>query len=56
MLLPQAVAVEQGTQMGNLNTKQSYRGLYLDFHLNLNLPPTCATGFLPPQQRRAPVL
>jgi phospholipid/cholesterol/gamma-HCH transport system substrate-binding protein len=53
VLLPQAVAVEQGTQMGNLNTKQSYRGLYLDFHLNLNLPPTCATGFLPPQQRRA---
>jgi phospholipid/cholesterol/gamma-HCH transport system substrate-binding protein len=53
VLLPQAVAVEQGTQMGNLNTKQAYRGLFLDFHLNLNLPPTCATGFLPPQQRRA---
>ena len=54
MLLPQAVAVEQGTQMGNLNTKQAYRGLYLDFHLNFNLPPPCTTGFLPAQQRRAP--
>jgi phospholipid/cholesterol/gamma-HCH transport system substrate-binding protein len=54
VLLPQAVAVEQGTQMGNLNTKQSYKGLYLDFQLNLNLPPVCMTGFLPAQQQRAP--
>jgi len=54
VLLPQAVAVVQGTQMGNLNTKQAYKGLYLDFQLNLNLPPVCMTGFLPAQQQRAP--
>ncbi len=54
VLLPQGVAVEQGTQMANLNTKQDYKGLYLDFQLNLNLPPVCMTGFLPAQQQRAP--
>lgn len=54
VLFPQAVAVEQGTQIANLNTKQDYKGLYLDFQLNLNLPPVCMTGFLPAQQQRAP--
>jgi phospholipid/cholesterol/gamma-HCH transport system substrate-binding protein len=56
VLLPQAVAVVQGTQMAGLNTKQAYKGLYLDFQLNLNLPPVCSTGFLPAQQHRAPSL
>jgi len=54
VLAPQAIAVEAATLMGNLNTKQSYKGLYLDFQLNLNLPPVCMTGFLPAQQQRAP--
>jgi phospholipid/cholesterol/gamma-HCH transport system substrate-binding protein len=26
----------------------------MDFKLNLNLPPICSTGFLPPQQQRVP--
>jgi phospholipid/cholesterol/gamma-HCH transport system substrate-binding protein len=52
VLFPQAVAVEQGTETANLNTKQAYKGLFLDFNLNLNLPPICTTGFLPPQQQR----
>ncbi len=52
VLLPQAVAVEQGTETANMNTKQAYKGLFLDFNLNLNLPPICTTGFLPPQQQR----
>ena len=30
------------------NTKQAYKGLYLSFNLNLNLPPPCTTGYLPP--------
>lgn len=54
VLIPQGVATVQGMEMANLNTKQAYRGLYLDFQLNLNLPPTCTTGFLPAQQQRAP--
>ena len=44
----------QATVVANLNTKQDYKGAYLSFNLNLNLPPPCTTGFLPAQQRRAP--
>jgi phospholipid/cholesterol/gamma-HCH transport system substrate-binding protein len=40
--------------VANRNTKQDYKGLFLDFKLNLNLPPVCNTGFLPPQQQRIP--
>lgn len=53
VLVPQGVANMQGTLVANHNTKQGYRGLFLDFKLNLNLPPVCNTGFLPPQQQRA---
>lgn len=53
VLVPQAVAVEAGTTVANLNTKQDYKGLYLDFNLNVNVPPICQTGFLPPQQWRS---
>lgn len=54
VLFPQAVANVQGMLVANQNTKQDYRGLYLDFKLNLNIPPICNTGFLPPQQQRVP--
>jgi phospholipid/cholesterol/gamma-HCH transport system substrate-binding protein len=40
--------------VANANTKQDYRGQYLSFNLNLNLPPPCTTGFLPAQQQRIP--
>lgn len=56
VLLPQLVAEQQATTVANHNTKQDHSGLYLDFNLNLNLPPDCTTGFLPPQQQRAPSL
>ena len=56
VLMPHGVATLQGTQMANLNTKQDYKGLYLDFNLNFNLPPVCTTGFLPAQQQRSPAL
>jgi phospholipid/cholesterol/gamma-HCH transport system substrate-binding protein len=56
VLLPQAVASVQGIEVANKNTKQAYQGIYLDFHLNVNLPPPCTTGFLPPQQQRSPSL
>ena len=54
VLLPQATAMMGALGVANLNTKQDYTGMYLDFNLNLNLPPPCNTGFLPPQQQRAP--
>lgn len=54
VLLPQGIAVMAAALVPNLNTKQEYRGFFLDFNLNLNLPPPCSTGFLPPTQRRSP--
>jgi phospholipid/cholesterol/gamma-HCH transport system substrate-binding protein len=56
VLFPQAIAADQGTFVANANTQQAYRGEYLSFNLNINLPPACTTGFLPAQQARAPSL
>jgi phospholipid/cholesterol/gamma-HCH transport system substrate-binding protein len=56
VLIPQAVANVHGMMIANRNTKQDFKGLFLDFNLNLNLPPVCNTGFLPPQQQRVPTL
>ena len=52
VMLPQIVAIEQGALVANADTKQNYKGVYLSFNLNLNLPPTCNTGYLPAQQTR----
>ncbi|BBY64929.1 MCE family protein [Mycolicibacterium helvum] len=54
VLLPQGISILQGAGLANRNTKQAYRGAFLSFNLNLNLPPACLTGFLPPQQQRVP--
>ena len=54
VLLPQAVAAGQAGIMANMDTKQDYRGQYLSFNLNINLPPACTTGFIPAQQQRVP--
>ncbi|MBI3217285.1 MAG: MCE family protein [Mycobacterium sp.] len=54
VLLPQGAAVTSATGVANRHTRQDYRGAYLDFNLNLNLPPPCVTGFLPAQQKRVP--
>ncbi|MGH3638327.1 MAG: MCE family protein [Mycobacterium sp.] len=52
VLLPQGTAIMGGGIVPNLHTKQDYKGFYLDFNLNLNLPAPCTTGFLPAQQQR----
>lgn len=52
VLLPQLMAINQGAFAANVNTKQDYKGAYLSFNLNLNLPPPCTTGYLPTQQMR----
>jgi phospholipid/cholesterol/gamma-HCH transport system substrate-binding protein len=54
VLLPQGTAVTSATGVANRFTKQDYKGAYLSFNLNLNLPPPCTTGFLPAQQVRPP--
>lgn len=52
VLLPQGAATQQAIGVANKNTKQAYKGAFLSFNLNLNLPPVCSTGFLPVQQQR----
>ncbi len=54
VVFPRSIEAEQAGILANLNTKQAYRGQYLSFNLNLNLPPPCTTGFLPAQQQRIP--
>ena len=53
VLFPQGTAVMQAIAVADSGVKQAYRGIYLDFNLNLNLPPPCNTGFLPVDQQRA---
>jgi phospholipid/cholesterol/gamma-HCH transport system substrate-binding protein len=54
VLFPQGTAVMSAIAVADSGVKQSYRGIYLDFNLNLNLPPPCNTGFLPVRQQRSP--
>ena len=53
VLLPQGAADFQAISVPNRSIT-GYKGGYLSFNLNLNIPPPCTTGFLPPQQERAP--
>lgn len=55
VLIPQGVALTGATAVPNLYHKGHVGGL-LDFNLNLNLPPPCATGYLPATQRRSPAV
>lgn len=52
VLLPQGAAAMQAIGVANRNTKQDYKGAFLSFNLNVNLPPPCTTGFLPARQQR----
>jgi len=54
VLVPADIQMLQAAQLANRDTKQAYNGLFLSFNLNANLPVPCTTGFLPPQQVRAP--
>lgn len=54
VVFPQVTAEGQATFMADMDTNQPYKGEYLSFNLNVNLPPVCSTGFLPPQQARVP--
>lgn len=54
VLLPRGVEILQGAGLANRNTKQAYKGFFLSFNLNINLPPPCTTGYLPRAQQRPP--
>ena len=55
VLFPAVVSAAQAGLVANVDTQQDYRGQYLSFNLNINLPPPCTTGFLPVQQQRSAV-
>ena len=55
VLMPQGIQTIAGTGIPALNTKQAYKGAFVQYALNLNLPPPCLTGYLPPSQWRSPV-
>lgn len=54
VLAPEAVAIVQAPGVANRNTQQAYKGTFLSFNLNVNLPAPCTTGYLPSQQLRSP--
>jgi phospholipid/cholesterol/gamma-HCH transport system substrate-binding protein len=54
VVLPQGIASTGATFVANMNLPPKYKGQFEDFHLNLNLPPPCTTGYLPAQQQRSP--
>jgi phospholipid/cholesterol/gamma-HCH transport system substrate-binding protein len=56
VLIPRGTEMFAGVLVPNRNTRQAYRGGFQSFNLNLNLPPTCTTGYLPPQQQRSMAL
>jgi phospholipid/cholesterol/gamma-HCH transport system substrate-binding protein len=55
VLLPQNLAQIEATGVGNKGVKGA-RGGNQEFATNLNVPPPCLTGYLPPNQWRSPVL
>jgi phospholipid/cholesterol/gamma-HCH transport system substrate-binding protein len=54
VLLPQGVSTFGALAVPGLNTKQDYKGAFLSFNANINLPAACTTGYLPATQRRTP--
>lgn len=52
VLAPQVVAMTQGAELPGRHTRLP--GVNLSFNTNVNLPPVCSTGFLPPNQARSP--
>lgn len=54
VLFPQGTALMSAIAVADSDLKTPYRGIYLDFKLNMNLPPPCNTGFLPIKQQRVP--
>lgn len=54
VLLPQAVAILDSAMVPDLHNTSAYAGPFVTFELNLNVPPPCLTGYLPPSQQRSP--
>jgi phospholipid/cholesterol/gamma-HCH transport system substrate-binding protein len=52
VLVPSSVEMLQGATIADRDIPSAYKGGYLSFNLNMNVPPPCTTGFLPAQQQR----
>jgi phospholipid/cholesterol/gamma-HCH transport system substrate-binding protein len=55
VLLPEGTADFQASALANMNNPTKFKGAFLDFKLNFNLPQPCTTGFLPAQQMRSAI-
>ncbi|MCV7223490.1 MCE family protein [Mycolicibacterium elephantis] len=55
VLYPHAVAVLGSSLVPDMGLTTAYKGPFVTFDLNLNVPPPCLTGYLPPSQQRSPV-
>ncbi|WP_275571952.1 MCE family protein [Mycolicibacterium vanbaalenii] len=53
VLLPQSVSVLNSALVPNLGNESPYAGVFTTFDLNINVPPPCLTGYLPPTQQRS---
>lgn len=54
VLLPQAVGILGSALVPDLHNPTAYRGPFVTFGLNINVPPPCQTGYLPANQHRPP--
>ncbi|MEE6140127.1 MlaD family protein [Mycobacterium sp. 050128] len=54
VLVPQAVGILDSLLVPNLHNPTAYRGAFVTFGLNINVPPPCQTGYLPASQQRPP--
>lgn len=54
VLLPQAVGILDSALVPDLHNPTAYRGPFVTFGLNINVPPPCQTGYLPASQQRPP--
>ncbi len=54
VLLPQAVGILDSALVPDLHNPTAYRGPFVTFGLNINVPPPCQTGYLPATQQRPP--
>ncbi|WP_328361267.1 MCE family protein [Mycobacterium sp. NBC_00419] len=55
VLVPQTTALGAASFVANKSNPGHPEG-FLDFNLDVNLPPPCTTGYLPASQRRSPAL
>jgi len=54
VLIPQAIAILGSTLVPGMGAMSAYKGPFVTFNLNLNIPPPCMTGYLPATQQRSP--